>query len=327
MKLSVIVPVYNEGTNVKCAHDTIFNVLKEHLKGFDLEIIFVDDGSRDDSFSQLLSLAKKHTHVRVIKLSGNVGPHMAIRAGLDKASGDYACFIACDLQDPPELIPQMIESCIDPVQIVWAVREQREDSLFTKLSAKLFYLLARTLVTKNLPPGGSSMFLLGPKALKTVRLYPERNLTLEGLFANTGFPMAYVPYQRRRREFGKSKWTLSKKIKLFTDFFVAYSYIPIRLISIIGIFTAIMGLIYAALVLIRALVYNSVIPGWSSLMLVVLILGGIQMIMLGIIGEYLWRTLDEARKRPCYIIETTLGFEQQLGPDSNSLEVVQKITC
>ena len=151
------------------------------------------------------------------------------------------------------------------------------------------------------------MFLLGPKALKAVALYRERNLTLEGLFATMGFGTASVHYQREARLHGKSKWTIGKKIKLFIDFFVAYSYAPIRLISCLGMIVAALGFAYAAFIIFNRLVYNLSVVGWSSLMVVVLVLGGLNMVLIGVLGEYLWRTLDEARGRPGYIVETILG--------------------
>jgi dolichol-phosphate mannosyltransferase len=306
MTISVVVPVYNEGDSVRTAHDAIVGVLTSQLPHVEFEIVFVDDGSQDDSFIHLSSLCSQYPYVRVIKFVSNSGSHMAIRAGLEHARGDVACFIACDLQDPPEVIPIMLKSLVSPAQIVWAVRGSRQDSLWSQLFAKLFYALARLLVSKNIPPSGASMFLLGADVLKAVRLYTERNLTLEGLFATMGFKQTYVQYERQARRVGHSKWTLGKRLKLFADFFVGYSYTPIRLMSYLGMGIAAWGFIYALVVMLSNILFSIPVAGWMSLVAIVLVIGGIQMTMMGIIGEYVWRTLDETRSRPRYIIDTIL---------------------
>jgi glycosyltransferase involved in cell wall biosynthesis len=309
MKISVVVPAYNEGENVAATYAAICQVFQNSLKNTDFEIIFVDDGSRDNTFFYLNELADNHPNVKIIKLATNYGAHMAIRAGLEHAVGDAACFIACDLQDPPSLIPKMLDALVEPVQIVWAVRNSRQDKLLNQFFARIFYALVRIFVARDFPPTGSSMFLLGSKALKAVKLYKERNLTLEGLFVTMGFQQAYVNYERQARQSGVSKWTLAKRLKLFADFFVGFSYSPIRLISYTGIIAAILGFIYALIVIFNKLFFSTPIDGWSSLMVVVLVLGGLQMVMMGIIGEYVWRALDEIRARPRYMIEQYKNIE------------------
>ena len=205
------------------------------------------------------------------------------------------------------MIPTMLATLSGPVQIVWAVRQNREDPWFDRLFSRAFYGLGRALISPNLAATGSSMFLLGPNALHALRLHRERNLVLDAALATMNFAQAQVPYDRKARQAGKSKWTLEKKLKLFADFFVGYSYAPIRLMSFLGMLTAAAGFIYALVVLINKLIFKTPVEGWTSLMLVLLVVGGMQMIMLGIIGEYMWRTLDEARRRPRYIISATLN--------------------
>ncbi len=307
MQVSVIVPVYNEGSAVVLSHEAIARVFSSHLAGVDFEIIFVDDGSRDDSFQHLAALSAQYPYVRVIKLSRNCGSHMAIRVGLDHVRGDCACFVPCDLQDPPDVIPAMLAGLVEPVKIVWAVRSSREDSLSSRIFSRAFFFLGRLLVSKNLAPTGASMFLIGPEVLKSVRLYREKNLTLDGLFATMGVRHGYVPYSRRARTVGTTKWTLGKRLKLFADFFVGHSYVPIRAMSYSGILLSALGFLYACVVMVNRLFFNAPIQGWTSLMMVVLIVGGFQMTMMGIIGEYLWRVLDEVRERPRYIIEAFLN--------------------
>ena len=286
---------------------SIVNEFKLRAKSY--ELIFVDDGSTDDSFHQLEDLARTDTNVKAIKFSTNCGSHMAIRAGLSYATGQNACFIACDMQEPPEMIFKMQEALTDKHNIVWAVRNSRKDRRMSVISAKFFYWLARTIVTKNIPPTGASMFMISKKVLLEINNYGERNLTLEGLFATMGFPSNYIYYDRKERFSGKSKWSLSKKIKLFIDFFVAYSNVPIRFVSLMGIVFAILGFIWTIYIILRHLIINDLAPGWPFLISILLIGFGITNISLGIIAEYLWRTLDEARKRPKFIIEKSINIE------------------
>ncbi len=306
MKISIVVPVYFESSLVNTAHERIHAEVKKNFQEF--EIIFVDDGSTDDTFVHLTQLAAENAHVKVIKFSANAGSHMAIRAGLAYATGDAACFIACDMQEPPHLIHEMYQALQSPYEIVWAVRNTRKDPPMSVLFSNTFYFFARRIVSKNIPPSGASMFLISRKVLDALKQYDERNLTLEGLFATMGFRSNYIKYEREQRIAGKSKWTLGKKIKLFIDFFVAYSYFPIRFVSVMGILFALAGFLYAAYIMVRYLIYDDLSPGWPALISIILIGFGITNISLGIIAEYLWRTLDEARKRPKYIIEHKLNL-------------------
>ena len=304
MKLSIIVPCYNESSSVR---ETLLGI-QEALRGvqppIDHEVVFVDDGSADDTCQHLLAVAREHDFVRVIRLAGNVGSHMAVRAGLEHASGTHAMAMAADLQEPPELIPRMLALCEGPIQVVWAVRTTRDDTVTTKFFASLFHLLAKHLIGSQLQAHNVGTFLIGPKALAAVSRYPERNLTLEGLFCSMGFPYAVLPYERQARKHGGSKWTLAKKLKLFADFFVAYSYTPIRFFSYLGVGVASLGFLYASYIFVARLIYGSqMTSGFTAIMIAVLILGGLQMIMMGVLGEYLWRTLDESRRRPRYLVD------------------------
>lgn len=307
--ISIIVPVYYESNSVINCYDVIVDEMLKKQESF--ELIFVDDGSKDDSFFHLNAIAQRDTRVKVIKLATNVGAHMAIRAGLSYAEGKYTCFIACDLQEPPYLISQMKNTMINDVDkcnIIWAVRKSRKDSFFSIFIAKIFYFFSRTMVSKNIPPSGASMFMISKKVLKAVEKYNERNLTLEGLFATIGFTSKFVYYEREDRKSGESKWTFSKKIKLFIDFFVAYSNVPIRLVSVMGISLSFLGIIWLTYVIFRKFAYNDLSLGWASIMSILMIGFGITNISLGIIAEYLWRTLDEARKRPNYVVDEIVNL-------------------
>ncbi len=322
MKLSVIVPAYNEGSAVTIAYDAITSVVNGALPNLHYEILFIDDGSGDDTFEHLNEIARSDVRVKVVRLSQNCGAHMAIRAGLDFATGDAACFVPCDLQEPPELIPRLLGAMGGPIQIVWAVRDgKRQDTSATKLMSWLFFAVARVVVSKNVAPRGASMFMLGPEAIKTARLHREQNLTLDGLLATMSFPQAQIPYERQARQTGESKWTLSKRLKLFADFFVGYSYTPIRMMSYLGMITASLSFLYGAVVFVNRVYFGHPIEGWTSLMLVLLFVSGVQMIMLGVIGEYVWRTLDEARARPRYVVRDLLNVSV---PDSGTSAMAQR---
>lgn len=307
--LSIVIPVYNEGASVRTAIESVVEVMRSELPEVLYEVVFVDDGSRDDSFEHLTALYTEYPQVRVIRLAVNCGAHMAIRAGLENARGVYACFLACDLQDPPSLIPRLLAALVPPVEIAWAVRSNRQDPWLSRMLASGFYAAARFLVAPDIPPGGADMFMLGPRALTAIRLHGERNLTLEGLFQTLGLRQSYVWYERGARLAGRSKWTLAKRLKLFVDYFVGYSYTPIRWMSYLGMFVAIAGFLFALYIIIDRIFNQAVIQGWSSVMVAILLMGGLQMIMIGVIGEYVWRALDEARARPRYIIDTMLDHD------------------
>jgi dolichol-phosphate mannosyltransferase len=305
MKISVIIPAYNEGDSVVDAYEAVVRMFRAEMPEHEYELIFVDDGSRDQTFSHLAQLAARDGRVVAIRLVRNGGAHLAVRAGLEHATGDAACFLPCDLQEPPELIPQLLRALAGPVQIVWAVRNSRQDPLGERVASRVFFAIARWFVPEFVAPSGVGIFLVGKAALRAIPLFRERNLTLDGLLFTMGFAQAYVGYERRARTHGRSRWTLAKRLKSFADFFAGYSYAPIRLMSYSGIAVASAGFLFGAFLVVNWLRARPV-AGWTSLMLVLLLLGGLQMVMLGVMGEYVWRALDEARGRPRYIVETLL---------------------
>jgi glycosyltransferase involved in cell wall biosynthesis len=305
--ISIIVPVYNEGIAVNHAFEVISNVMEE--AGVRYEIIMIDDGSSDDSFYYLNELAKTKPQLKVIKLLSNCGAHSAIRLGLEYANGRMGVFIACDLQEPADLIPKMMDKMVDKTDIVLAVRVNRDDSLKDKLFSKLFFFIMKNFVSDKIPLAGSSMYLLGEKGLKAIKEYKERNMTIEGIFILNNLKFDTIEYSRDSRKTGISKWTLAKKIKIFIDFFVAYSITPIRFVSIIGFLFFIFGGLWFLFIIIQYFINGDLQHGWTSIISILLLGFGITNISLGIIAEYLWRTLDEARGRPRYIIDKKVNFE------------------
>jgi dolichol-phosphate mannosyltransferase len=276
--------------------------------GMDWEWIVVDDHSRDGTFDVLFELAGRDAHVKALRLSRNFGSHAAITCGIRQAAGNCCIVLAADLQDPPEIIPELVTAWHSGGQIVWAVRRNREgEKRDTILLARAYYWLMRRMVgIESLPASGADFFLLDRRVMDAFCRFGERNVSILALLSWMGFRQNFIEYDKQARLYGASGWTLGKKIKLALDSITSFSYLPIRAMSMVGIVTALLGFFYAGFVLFNALVGHP-IEGWSSIMLVVLIIGGFQMLMLGVLGEYLWRTLEESKERPSYLVEATVG--------------------
>jgi dolichol-phosphate mannosyltransferase len=258
----------------------------------------------------LRELAARDVRVKWLRFSRNFGSHKAFTAGLENASGDAAVILAADLQDPPECVPAMLEKWRAGAKIVWAVRGAREgESGFNKLAARVYYFLMRRYAVSEMPETGSDFLLMDRVVLDAIKASPERNTSLLALIQWMGFEQASITYTKQARTAGVSKWTLSKRIKLAVDSFVSFSYAPIRLMSLMGFVSAALGFVYAFFLIVRRIFYSAPIEGWTSIICVVLVLSGVQLIMLGVLGEYLWRALDEARNRPRFIIEASHGIE------------------
>lgn len=323
MKLiSVIIPAYNEEENIPIIYHRLLGIASDGTFPFPMEFLFVDDGSTDHTVQILSELAASDSRVKVIRLSRNFGSHNACRAGLAHAKGEAAVVIAADLQDPPELIPRLTEKWENGSNVVWAMRDAREDSGKKIFFANLYYRLVNSIALANYPSTGADVFLIDRKVIDAVTTHPEKNSSLVGQIFWAGFQQTFVTYKKEKRHAGRSKWTLSKQIKLAIDTFVSFSFFPIRLISYSGIVLSLLGFAYAIFLIFNKLFLSNVIPGWSSLMIVILFVSGIQLIMLGIIGEYLWRALDAARPRPLFLVEKKIGFgegvDEKRCPETNS---------
>jgi len=305
---SCVLPVYfNEG-----ALTNTFNELKERVidanPEYTAEIIFVDDGSGDGSFKELVGLHKENPGlVKIVKLTRNFGQVSALMAGFSQARGRCVIAMSADGQDPVDLINEMIKGYFDEhYEVVICHREEREESYSRRLTSEIFYSLVRRLSFSNMPVGGFDYFLLGKRALQVLLRNTEAHPFLQGQILWTGFPVKYLSYRRKKREIGESRWTLGKKITYLIDGVMSYSSMPIRLMSVAGALIASTGFLYAIFIIGTRLIWGSTIQGWAALMVVSLILGGIQLLMLGVIGEYMWRTLAQARKRDAYVIEEVL---------------------
>lgn len=302
---SVIIPVYyNEGLIEKTFYAIKDKVITKNID-LNCEMIFIDDGSKDNSFKEILDLKEKYPDlIKVIKFTRNFGQVSAIIAGYKHAKGKCLINIAADLQDPPELINEMLDYHFrDKYEIVICSRESRDDSYFQRKTSNIFYNLIKKLSFAEMPSGGFDFALISNKVKEIILDRLESNPFWQGQIMWTGYEIKFIPYKRREREIGKSRWTFSKKIKYLIDGVTSYSYFPVRLMSVIGSLVALAGFLYA-IIIILSRIFGNVVPfGWAPIMVAMLFLSGIQMLMIGIVGEYLWRVLDQVRNRHPYIIE------------------------
>lgn len=297
-ELSIVVPVFNNSANLP----DLFPAL-EKAAGPDAEFVFVDDRSRDDSWAQLQAYAKRRPGTQAVRLSRNFGSFTACVAGLSRARGAAAVLISADLQDPPELIPELVSHWKAGRQVVLAARKEREDSAASKLFASVYYWVLRRFVFPEMPRGGFDFVLIDRVVIDAVVAAAEKNTTLMGLILWLGFDREVIHYTRRRREKGRSMWTLRKKVKYFIDSILAFSYFPIRVVQYFGFLVAFGGFAYALLLIAMKLISGIPIPGWTAMMVVTLLLGGGNFLVLGIIGEYIWRILDEVKRRPLFVVD------------------------
>jgi polyisoprenyl-phosphate glycosyltransferase len=305
--VSIVTPAYNEAKNLP----VLWERLSKAMSAVDgeWEWIVVDDHSSDETFAVVTDLANVCSHTKAVRFARNFGSHAAIMCGLDNAKGNCVVIMAADLQDPPETIPELIDKWHGGAQVVWAVRVHREgEKTATVGFAHAYYFLMRHVVgLKEMPPSGADFFLIDRLVVDALKAFNENNASLFALLTWMGFRQASITYDKQARLYGRSGWSLKKKLKLVVDSVTSFTYLPIRLMSYVGFIVATLGFLYAGWVIANALAGQPV-EGWSSLMVVVLIVGGIQMLMMGVLGEYLWRALDESRRRPRYLIEeSTIG--------------------
>lgn len=324
-RVSIVVPVYYSAQSLPELMERL-DALAGRNDEYEFEFIFVDDGSGDNSFAVLEELLNKDQRVRIVKLSRNFGSNPAVIAGLAAASGDAVTAVSADLQDSPELIHDMLAHWRDGAKVVLAVRQGRSDSALTSLLSTVFYRLFRRFAIASMPPGGFDFFLLDKQVCDLIRGFSETNTYIMGLILWLGFKPVELLYRRgpRPARYGRSMWSFTKRIKYFIDSFVAFSYFPIRIASVLGLVLSVIGLIYALIVIVLRVVKGYQPDGWASLMVVLLVVSGVQLFIMGILGEYLWRTLDVARRRPQFVVERVLGFpDAESKPAPSSLRSVK----
>jgi polyisoprenyl-phosphate glycosyltransferase len=299
--ITIIVPFLNEEDNISNLGNGLNTFVKAN-QSIQFEIILVNDGSTDNSVEAVRN-ASFPDSTKLISLSQNFGSHAALRAGILHASGTYTTFLYADLQDPVENIINMHQKALAGNQIVWAHRAATQNSFFERQFSKLYSHLMRKYVNRNYPSKGFDVVMFNRKVTDAVNKNIENNSSVFLQILNLGFKQDFIEYQKAPRKAGKSKWTLSKKIKLLIDSFVAFSFAPIRLVSYVGILFFIFGVIWTTYIILRKLILNDLASGWPAIVSILTIGFGITNISLGIIAEYLWRTLDASRKRPVFIID------------------------
>jgi glycosyltransferase involved in cell wall biosynthesis len=302
-RLSVLTAFFNEAPNLPRLRERLEAVF-ERLD-IEPEIILIDDHSTDGSAEIARDWARSDDRVLYIRLSRNCGSHAAYSAGLAQCSGECAVLLAADLQDPPETVPQLLAKWREGYHVVWAVREGRQgESRSTKFFSHLYYRLMRRLGLTDMPKSGADFLLVDRKVIDAYNEIPEKNTSFLAMILWLGFRQTSVGYIKQARLAGRSKWTFRKKVKLLADSVVSFSFAPIRLMSWLGFLLALCGFVYAGVVVLGWLAgYVVVGTGFAALMTVLLVGQGSILMSLGIIGEYLWRTFDEARGRPRYILE------------------------
>lgn len=300
-KISIVVPVYYNSDTLMMLYED----MKEKILGKlgDYELVFVDDGSGDNSWEIMNEIKELDGNTKCVRLSRNFGEHAALLAGLSVCTGDCAVTKQADLQEDSEIILEMYESWKKGNKVVLAVRAERDENPVKKFFAHLYYVIIHKLVNERMPVGGCDCYLLDRQVINVLEMLDEKNssLTLQVLWA--GFQTDQVYFHRKDREVGKSRWTLSKKIKLAMDSMLSFSYFPIRFMSTVGILFFIVSVIMAIEVIVEKVTVGTPILGWASLMCVVLFSFGCMMLMMGILGEYVWRALDASRNRPPYLID------------------------
>ncbi len=311
MRLSIISPAFNEAENLGVMYDRLSAAAA--AVGVDWEWVIVDDHSLDATFDVIRGLAARDARVRGLRMSRNVGSHMAIACGLHHVTGDAAVVLAGDLQDPPETLAALLREWRTGAHVVWAVRRGRQgETARTVGFARLYYFVMRHIVgMKEMPASGADCFLADRVVIDAFRRFPERHVSVLALVTWMGYRQAFIEYDKQPRFRGTSNWTLAKKVKLVIDSVTGFSDRPIRLCSYAGLFLMALGMLTGA---VGVMLLPSLGAGLLLALAAIVGLAGLQLLALGIIGEYVWRALDEARRRPSYLVEAVAGAFEPVVP-------------
>jgi len=301
--ISIIIPVFNEQDAIAPFYNKTRSVLEN--AGLSFEMIFINDGSTDSTSEGLLAFAKNDQRLKIITFSRNFGKEAGLSAGIDYASGDALVPIDVDLQDPPELIPKMVDYWKEGYDVVYGLRASRDsDSFIKRTSASIFYSIFNKLSPLKIPPDAGDFRLIDRRVAEVLKNIPERSRFMKGLFSWVGFNSIGIPYKRTRRKTGKTKWSAWKLWNFALDGILSFSTLPLRIWSYVGITIAFLSFLYGSFIVIRTLTYGIDLPGYASMLTIILFLGGIQLISVGILGEYIGRVFIESKNRPIYVIES-----------------------
>ncbi len=300
---SIVIPVYENEENIEDTIRTLMQ-LAQQLPHYDLELVFVNDGSKDNSYALLKKYQQQYPqNIVLVNLTRNFGQTPAIRQGLRQASGNCVGIISADLQDPPELFLEMIRHWEHGHKLVIAERTGREEGKSHSFISGLYWYIVRKYAVAGFPPGGFDFCLMDRQICDTINQIGEKNTSIFPLIFWLGYDHVIIPYTRKLRAKGKSQWTLAKKVMLTVNTFINFTYLPVRFMTVAGLTTSLLAFVYSVFILLRRLIYGVQVEGWTTIVMLNSILGGMILFSLGIIGEYLWRLLDEARQRPESIVD------------------------
>jgi glycosyltransferase involved in cell wall biosynthesis len=315
VKLSVVLPAHNEAACLGSLIPRLTQVLDE--TGREWEIVFVDDGSVDATWPLLKEAAGRDPRIRALRLSRNFGHQMALTAGLEIADGDAVITMDSDLQHPPEVIPALLDKASEGFDIVYAVRGKHDaEGRYKIASARLFYWLLNRLASLDLPHGGADFRYMSRRAVDALLAMPERHRFLRGMTRWVGYSQSFIEYERQARLGGRTKYTQRRMLRFALDAVVSFSALPLRIASLFGLFFSILGSLYLVYVLALRIFTDDVVSGWTSVIAVALILGGVQLACLGIIGQYIGRMYDELKGRPLFVVweDTAEGATEDSRP-------------
>ena len=304
---SVVIPVYNEAEVLPELYKRLTEIMEQEEGLY--EIVFVNDGSQDKSFEIMKEMSQKDNRVKIINLSRNFGHQIAITAGLDYASGASVILMDADLQDPPEVLPNFIKKWKEGFDVVYAVRTKRKENIFKRILYKMFYRILRAISEVDIPLDSGDFSLLSRRVVDAIRQTQERNRFVRGIRSWVGFRQVAVEYERAKRYSGDAKYTLPKLIKLGIDGLVAFSSVPLRIITYLGFAISFLSFIYILYAIVIKLLTDSSPQGWTSMIVAVFFIGGLNLTMLGIIGAYIGRIYNEVKQRPLYFVNEAVGFE------------------
>ena len=323
-QISVIIPVYNERENLSALITRLTPVLRQSVQE-SFEVLFVDDGSRDGSSEMLDDIAALDEHYKVIHLSRNFGHQAALQAGIDAAVGDAVVLMDADLQDPPELLTEFINRWNGGYDVVYAIRKSRREPFWKRIAYKAFYRTMNFIADTQTPLDAGDFSLMDRRVVEALVGLRERNRFLRGLRTWVGFKQSGIEFERPQRHAGKPKYTLRKLVALATSGYVGFSSFPLRIAAWLGLFCAVTGFGVAVWAAVEKLTRHEAPQGWTSTIAIVLFMSGVQLIILGVIGEYLGRVYDEVRQRPLYVISNRVGFKQDLESRPTTEEVYTRV--
>lgn len=310
MKYTIIFPVFNEEENLKTLYEktkkVLNNIRAEH------EFIFVNDGSTDHTANILRDLSIKDSSLKVVNLSRNFGHQMAVTCGMKYASGEVVAILDADLQDPPDILPKFFKKINEGYDVVYAIRKNRKEGLLMKITYNIFYRVLKNVASINIPLDSGDFCVMSKRVVEVLNKMPERNRFIRGLRSWVGFKQIGIEYERAGRFKGQSKYNFTRLLKLGFDGIFSFSYVPLQLMFYFGslsLFLSFLGSLFA--VYNRFFTKNYVkVPGFATTIILVMFIGGLQLFSMGLVGEYMRRIYEEIKKRPQYIVESTIGFEK-----------------